>query len=97
MRSQSVWLYRAIWRTERDCSEHAQGMFLVLADARIARCRNAAATDPRAQNRMLPILSNKASFTALYRPLKKPRTSRGGGKEKEHQLYTPVRISLVPI
>jgi hypothetical protein len=36
------------WRSRRDCSEHAQGMFLVLANARIARCA-------RAQNRLSPI------------------------------------------
>src|SRR4051812_48062268 len=42
-------------------------MFLVLADARITRL------SPRAQNRRLPILSNKGSFTDPYPPIKRAR------------------------
>jgi hypothetical protein len=54
----------AEWRCRRDCSEHAQGMFLVLANARIARVA-------RAQNRLPAILSNKGPFTSPARPIKR--------------------------
>jgi hypothetical protein len=60
-------------RTERDCSEHAQGMFLVLG---FASDRSAAPQRRlRAQNRRAAVLSNKGSSTLSLSAIKKGPTS----------------------